>query len=84
VNSKWKYALVGLVVAGLGLTVLWRLSGDSLARIVKQQLLQTAATSVTGDLSVGTSRFSMSGSLGSRPGRAQGQIRRLDRCLHGP
>ena len=62
-NSKWKYALVSLVVAGLGLTVLWRLSGDSLARIVKQQLLQTAATSVTGVLSVGTVDFSRSGSL---------------------
>ena len=62
-NSKWKYALVGLVVAGLGLTVLWRLSGDSLARIVKQQLLQTAATSVNGVLSVGTVDFSMAGSL---------------------
>ena len=62
-NSKWKYALVGLLVAGLGLIVLWRISGESLARIVKQQLLQTASTSVNGVLSVGTVEFSMSGSL---------------------
>ncbi|MHC1761604.1 MAG: hypothetical protein AB9917_19235 [Negativicutes bacterium] len=62
-NSKWKYTLVGLVVAGLLLTVSWRLSGASLARVVQQHLLQTTATSGIGVLSVGTVDFSLSGAL---------------------
>lgn len=64
--SKRNLFLVGLLLLLLGFSAFWRFSGASLTGPLKQFILQTAARSVNGSLTVGEVDFSFSGSLLAR------------------
>ncbi len=62
-NKRFKFSLIALVALILLVFGSWQLFGTSLTETVKQKLIQTAAASLNGSLSVSTVDFSASGSL---------------------
>lgn len=62
-NHKLKFFLIGVALMSLAVAAVWNLSGASVTGAVKQFILQTAANSINGTLSVGDVAFSMSGNM---------------------
>lgn len=65
-NRKRYYVLVGLALLLAGIAIVWQLSGASLTGTIRQILLQSAAKSINGTLSLGDVNFSGSGHLSIR------------------
>lgn len=62
-NPKRKYILIGLALILISAAVVWHQSGSSMTGTMKQIILQAAAKSINGSLSIGDVDFSWSGSL---------------------
>lgn len=65
-NRKGKYVLAALALFLAALATAWQLSGASLTGTIRQIILQTAAKSINGTLTLGDVDFSWSGNLSIR------------------